>query len=69
MAQPYLYPVPTNPPDEGDFIIVGFNREWLPFVLGVLLPLKDPKVWDNPPDDISDQVSTLIALIQEDLDP
>jgi len=60
----YLYPVPENPPDEGDFIMVVFNRQWLPFVLGVLLPLKNPNIWNEPPDDISDQVSELIQLMQ-----
>jgi len=65
----YRYPVPENPPDEGDFIIIGFNREWLPIVLGALLPLKSPSNWQSPPDDISDQVDELITLIQTDLDP
>lgn len=65
----YLYPVPESPPDEGVFIIVGFNVEWLPFVLGALLPLKYKGLWDNPPDNISDQVSTLIELMQTNLDP
>jgi len=65
----YKYPVPESPPDEGTFIFVGFNVEWLPFVLGALLPLKNPNFWDSPPDDISDQVSELIALMQTNLDP
>jgi hypothetical protein len=65
----YKYPVPENPPDEGIFITVAFNIEWLPFVIGALLPLKNPSVWDSPPDNISDQIDELIALIQENLDP
>jgi len=65
----YKYPVPENAPDEGVFIICGFNIEWLPFVIGALLPLKNPDNWDDPPLDISAQVSTLIDLIQTNLDP
>lgn len=65
----YKYPVPESPPDEGTFIFVGFNVEWLPFVLGALLPLQNPNLWDSPPDDITAQVQQLIAQMQDNLDP
>jgi len=65
----YKFPVPESAPDEGAFITVAFNKLWLPFVLGALLPLQAPINWQDPPDDISDQVAELIALLQTDLDP
>jgi len=65
----YKFPVPENAPDEGVFITVAFNVEWLPFVLGAVVPLREPINWQDPPDDLTAQVDTLLALLQTDLDP
>jgi len=69
MPTPYKFPVPESPPDEGDFLIVGFNREWLAVVLAMLQPLTSPDMWEDPPDNISGQVDELLYLIGFDLDP
>ena len=68
MSNSRLYPVPESPPDEGTFIIIGFNPEWLPIVLGLLETIKSPTVWESPPDDISEQVDELMQLFMTDLD-
>ncbi len=60
--------VPTNPPNEGDFIFVGFNIEWIPIVLYALQLVNNDYVWIDPPDDITEQVQELIFLIQNSLD-
>lgn len=69
MADYYKLPVPESPPNEGDFLIVGFNIDWLPIILEALQPLRSPTAWDNPPDDITGQVDELIYLIGLNLDP
>lgn len=61
--------MPENPPDEGDFLIVGFNREWLPIILATLQPLRSKVFWEDPPGDIAAQVDELLYLIGFDLDP
>lgn len=68
MAQPFKWPVPETPPDEGSFHTCQFSASWLPVVVSVLNDLRDPKVWDNPPDDITAQVDTLIDLVLTNLD-
>jgi len=68
MAETFLYPVPANPPDEGDFHIVGFNKEWLPIILSLLQTVRSPAVWLDPPDSITGQVDELIYLISTNLD-
>jgi hypothetical protein len=64
----FKFPVPETAPDAGSFITVGFNRAWLPFVLGALYPFRDAINWDDPPDDITDQVDELLHLLTVDLD-
>jgi hypothetical protein len=68
MADDFRWPVPANPPDEGVLHVCSFNVEWLPVVASVLNQLNDPNVWDSPPDDILDQVATLLDLILTNLD-
>lgn len=62
------YAVPDSLPDEGTVHICGFSSDWLPILLGLLEPLKNPAIWIDPPDDISAQVDTFIDLIMTDLD-
>jgi len=69
VADYFKFPVPNNPPDEGDFIIVGFNREWLAVILALVQTIRTPTAWDNPPDDITGQVDELAYLLETDLDP
>jgi len=64
----YQFPVPSNPPNAGDFITVQFNVEWLEIIAALLIPLKSPSQWIDPPDDISGQVDELIFLLSNDLD-
>lgn len=65
----FKFPVPTNPPSSGDFVIVGFNPEWLPIVLALLQTIRSPENWESPPGDITGQVDELIDLMSTDLDP
>jgi len=67
MANDFRWPVPELPPDDGSFHTCQFNVEWLPVVASVLDQLNDMKVWDSPPDDILDQVATLLDLILTDV--
>jgi len=64
----YRFPVPENPPNEGDFHIVGFNKEWLPIILALLTQVKNPLAWEDPPDSIAGQVDELIYLLSTNLD-
>lgn len=68
MATGFRWPVPANPPDEGVFHTCQFNAEWLPVVASVLQQMRDVNIWDSPPDDILDQVDTLLDLILTNLD-
>lgn len=69
MSQPLLV-VPENPPDEGDFWIIGFNAEWLPVVLAGILALRDVNLWqDGEAVDVLGQIDTLVTLISTNLDP
>ena len=68
MADVFRWPVPANPPDEGVLHVCSFNVEWLPVVASVLQQLNDKFVWDEPPDDILEQVATLLDLILTNLD-
>ncbi len=69
MSEPtYLLPVPTNPPNEGDFVTVSFNGEWIPIIIGLLEQLRSPVVWQDPPDNIVGQVDELIYLMSPNVD-
>jgi len=65
----FKLPVPANPPNEGDFLIVGFNPDWLPILLTLLQQVRTPTAWQDPPIDITGQVDELIYLLETDLDP
>ena len=67
-APAYLLPVPTNPPNEGDFVTVSFNGEWIPIIIGLLETLRSPVVWLDPPDNIVGQVDELIYLLSPNVD-
>jgi hypothetical protein len=54
-------PVPSSPPDEGDFFYPAFGVQWLPAIIGKLQELKDPTLWLEPPDDLIPQIDELIA--------
>jgi len=69
MPTPYRFEVPENPPNEGDFLIVGFNPDWLPIIIAMLQPLRAKVFWNDPPDDIAAQVDELMYLLGHDLDP
>jgi len=68
MTNQFRWPVPENPPDEGVFHTCQFNAEWLPVVASVLQQMMDVNTWENPPDDIQDQVAQLLDLILTNLD-
>lgn len=68
MADDFRWPVPETPPDEGAFHTCQFSAAWLPVVVSVLETLMHPSTWQDPPDDITDQVATLIDLILTNLD-
>lgn len=65
-APEWLYPVPSTPPDEGAFFYPEFNESWIPIITGFLRSLREPEIWDDPPDDITGQVDELIARLQAD---
>jgi len=62
----FLLPVPSSPPDEGDFFYPAFNVEWVPVLTGKLLELKNPDLWETPPDDLEAQIDELIERLQVD---
>ncbi len=65
-----LYVLPTNPPDEGDFVFVGFNKEWLRVVLAGVMAFRDNNLWvDGELNDAVGQVDQLLNLLMTDLDP
>ena len=68
MTTKFRWPVPENPPDEGVFHTCQFNEEWLPVVVSVLQTMMERETWEDPPDDITDQVATLMDLILTNLD-
>lgn len=68
MANDFRWPVPSNPPDEGDLHVCSFSVDWLPVVVSCLQTLMNKSTWEDPPDDITDQVATLLDLILTNLD-
>lgn len=59
----YPFPVPETPPDEGAFHYTYFGEDWLPILLTLLQQVRNPDVWDNPPDDITGQVDELSWML------
>jgi len=59
-------PVPEDPPDTGVFFYPQFGEQWTPVIIGLLLELKNPDLWEDPPDDIEAQIDELIARMEVD---
>jgi len=62
----FRYPVPAQSPLEGEQIIVQYGKEWIPVLLDIVLRLKNPSLWESPPDDLDEFIHDLsYALITE----
>lgn len=65
-----LYALPANPPDEGDFVFVGFNKEWLLVVLAGVQTFRNNALWiDGEASDAVGQIDQLLDLLMTNLDP
>lgn len=65
-----LYVLPENPPDEGVFVYVGFNQEWLKVVLAGIQTFRDNNLWvDGEVNDAVGQIDQLLDLLMTNLDP
>lgn len=65
-----LYVLPENPPDEGDFLFVGFNKEWLLVVLAGVQTFRNNSLWvDGEANDAVGQIDQLLDLLMTNLDP
>jgi hypothetical protein len=65
----FLYPVPDEPPADGDQITVSFGKKWLAIILDRVDDLLSEQAWLAPPDDISQQVEELLDLLSTDIPP
>jgi len=64
-----LFVLPENPPDEGVFIFVGFNKEWLKVVLAGVQSFRNNNLWvDGAENDAVSQIDQLLNLLMTDLD-
>lgn len=65
-----LFTLPTNPPDVGDFVFVGFSQEWLKVVLAGVQTMRSNDLWvDGAANDAIGQIDQLINLLMINLDP
>lgn len=65
-----LFVLPTNPPDEGDFVYLGFSQEWLLVVLAGVQAFRNNDLWvDGEANDAIGQIDLLLDLLMTNLDP
>jgi len=65
-----LFVLPENPPDEGDFVYVGFSKDWLRVVLAGVQTFRSNEQWvDGEENDAIGQIDLLLDLLMTNLDP